>query len=208
MKTLTKRQKEILDFISDSIGSKGYSPTYREIQSEFDFSSVGSVVGHIKALADKGFLEIDPKKRRSIVPKELETPKAVHESHDVELPFVGMIQASFPIEMYSETKTMKVPSPFVRDPSGTYILQVQGDSLNNELMKDGDLILVEARQVAEPGELIIGTTVYNETYISRYYPEGDYIRLEGSHPDDAPAVLPSDEFTLIGAVTGLLRSYF
>lgn len=207
MKTLTKRQKEILDFIRDSIGSKGYAPTYREIQSHFDFSSVGSVVGHVKALSEKGFLENDPKKRRSFVPTEQE-PRALTLSTEVELPFVGMVQAGFPIEMYPDTKTMKVPSPFVRDAESTYIIQVQGNSLESEAMKDGDLLIVEARQEADEGELIIGTSHYNETWVARYYPEGDHIRLEGTNHDAPPTLFREGEFSLLGAVTGLLRSYF
>lgn len=206
MKTLTKRQKEILDFIRASLETKGYSPTFREIQHHFHFSSVGSVVGHVKALSEKGYIESDPGRRRSLLPLSPEKPHS-SSSEEVELPFVGIIQASFPIEMVPDAKTIKVPSLFVRYPESTYILQVQGDSLESELMKDGDLLIVEARQEAETGELVIGTSPYHETLIRRYFPEGDRVRLETLHPHDAPTFLRHDEFRLLGAISGLLRSY-
>ena len=205
MKTLTKRQKEILDFVRDWISRKGYSPTYREIMHHFNFSSVGTVVTHMKALTEKGHMQSESRKRRSLNPVNVETePKG---STEIELPFVGMVQASFPIEMYPDTKTMRVPSLFARFPDITYVLQVQGDSLENELMRDGDLLIVEARQEADAGELVIGSSVYNETLIRRYYPEGEFARLEGPHENDAPLLLRHDEFRLHGVISGLLRSY-
>lgn len=206
MKTLTKRQKEILDFVRDWISRKGYSPTYREIMQHFNFSSVGTVVTHMKALTEKGFMQSESRKRRSLIPTTAE--KENTGSVEIELPFVGMVQASFPIEMYPDTKTMRVPSLFARYPDITYVLQVQGDSLINELMRDGDLLIVEARQEAEAGELVIGSSVYNETLIKRYYPEGEFARLEGPGEDDAPLLLRHDEFRLHGVISGLLRSYF
>lgn len=206
MKTLTKRQKEILDFIREWIEKKGYSPTFREIMRHFNFSSVGTVVTHMKALSEKGYILSDPRKRRSLIP--LSTEQDNKGSTEIELPFVGMVQASFPIEMYPDTKTMRVPSLFVRYPDITYVLQVQGNSLENELMRDGDLLVVEARQEAESGELVIGSSVYNETIIRRYYPEGEFARLEGPLENDAPILLKHDEFRLHGVISGLLRSYF
>lgn len=203
MKTLTERQKEILDFIRDWIAKKGYSPTFREVMKQFNYASVGTVVTHLKALSKKGYIQSEEKKRRSLVPVALEsTPKG---GEEIELPFVGMVQASFPIEMYPDTKTFKVPSPFVRYPDITYVLQVQGDSLEPEHMEDGDLLIVEARQEVEASELVIASSPHNETLIRRYYPEGEFARLEGK---EAPLLLRHDELRLHGVITGLLRSYF
>lgn len=206
MKTLTKRQKEILEFIQAWIDKKGYSPTFREVMRHFEFSSVGTVVTHLKALTTKGYLQSEERKRRSLVPTPLEVPSKGGE--EVELPFVGMVQARFPIEMYPDTKTFRVPSSFVRFPDITYILQVQGESLEDELMKDGDLLIVEARQEAEASELVIASSIYNETLIRRYFPEGEFARLEGPSSEHTPLLLRHDELRLHGVISGLLRTYF
>jgi repressor LexA len=206
MKTLTKRQKEILDFIRGWIEKKGYSPTFREIMRHFEFSSVGTVVQHLKALSAKGFLQSEEKKRRSLVPLSL--PSRMSASQEIELPFVGMVQADFPIEMYPEAKTFPVPTSLVRYPDITYVIQVQGSSLESELMKEGDLLLVEARQLAEAAELILATaTPGGQTLIRRYYPEGEFIRLEGSSPKTPSLFLKQGELKLHGVVSGLLRTY-
>lgn len=205
MRTLSKRQKEILDFIRDWIDKKGYSPTFREIMNHFEFTSVGTVVAHMKALTEKGFVQSQPKKRRSIV--LIEQKKEQEGTTEIELPFVGMIQSSFPIEMYPDTKVMKVPSAFVRYPDITYVLQVQGESLESEQMRDGDLLIVEARQEVDAGELVIATSIYNETLIRRYFPEGEFARLEGPLLEDSPLLFRHDEIQLHGVISGLLRSY-
>ena len=204
MKTLTKRQKEILDFVRDWVSKKGYSPTFREVMKHFNYSSVGTVVTHFKALTKKGYIQSEEKKRRSLIPVTLEMETKGGE--EIELPFVGMIQASFPIEMYPDTKSFKVPSAFVRYPEITYVLQVQGDSLEAEHMQDGDLLIVEARQEVEASELVIASSPHNETLIRRYYPEGEFARLETpQHP--SPLLLRHDELRLHGVISGLLRSY-
>jgi repressor LexA len=205
VKTLTRRQKEILDFLASWIDAKGYSPTYREIMSEFKFSSVGTVVGHMKALAEKGYIQSEPKKRRSIQTLHSNVKTSSGQS-EIELPFAGMIQASFPIELYHDTKSIKVPSSLVRIPELTYILQVQGNSLLSEQMKDGDLLLVEARQEADNAELVIFIRG-DETHIKRYFPEGDFARLEGSIEEPTPHIFRHDEITIQGVIIGLIRTY-
>lgn len=206
MKTLTKRQKEILDFIRDWIDKKGYSPTFREIMHAFNYTSLGTIVSHLKALSQKGYLQSEEKKRRSLQPVDLPIPHTG--KPEIELPFVGMIQASFPIEMYPDTKTFAVPATFVRFPEITYVLQVQGDSLLNEQMQDGDLLLVEARQEVATSELVIASSLNNETLIRRYFPEGEFTRLQGPTPLDPPLLFRHDELRLHGVIAGLLRSYF
>lgn len=206
MKTLTKRQKEILDFIRSWIDSKGYSPTFREVMQGFNYTSVGTVVSHLKALTQKGYIHAEEKKRRSLQPVDLKVQSKGQQ--EIELPFVGMIQASFPIEMYPDTKTFSVPAAFVRFPEITYVLQVQGDSLLSEQMQDGDLLLVEARQEVEAAELVIASSLSNETLIRHYFPEGEFTRLQGPTPLDPPLLLRHDELRLHGVIVGLLRSYF
>ncbi len=202
MKQLTKRQKEIVDYLEKFIDQKGYSPTFREIMQEFNFSSLGSVVNHMKALKDKGIVKSEKSKKRSIELNHKSTP--IKTSQEVDLPFVGMVQANFPIEMYSETKTVKVPSSFVRFPDITYILQVQGMSLQKDHFLDGDLLIVEARQEAENGEWVIALQS-NRTLIKKYYPEGEYARLEGYAESESAELYREDELMIQGVIVGLIR---
>lgn len=202
LKQLTKRQKEILSFLEEWIENKGYSPTFREIMAHFNFSSIGSVVNHMRALKEKGYIQGEKSKKRSLTLAQ--SSKKVAGGQEVELPFVGMIQASFPIEMYSETKSIKVPSNFVRYPDITYILQVQGMSLVSEHMLDGDLLIVEARQEAESGEWIIALNGH-QTHIKKYFPEGEFARLESFHEGEMTELLRHEEMTIQGVIVALIR---
>ncbi len=191
-----------MTFLESWIDKKGYSPTFREIMKEFNFTSLGSVVNHMNALKEKGYIQAEKAKKRSILLNH--STKSSPKSQEVSLPFVGMVQANFPIEMYSETKTLKVPSTFVRYPDITYVLQVQGHSLQKEHMIDGDLLIVEARQEAENGEWIIAQAG-RRTLIKKYYPEGEYARLENFTDSSTPELYREGEFLIQGVIVGLIR---
>lgn len=156
----------------------------------------------MKALKDKGYIQGEKAKKRAL--QIVSTPKKLQGSQEVELPFVGMVQASFPIEMYSESKSIKVPSSFVRYPDITYILQVQGTSLSSEHMLDGDLLIIEARQEAESGEWIIALNG-RQTLIKRYFPEGEFARLESFQEGETTELLRHEEMTIQGVIVALIR---
>ncbi|MBT3394773.1 MAG: repressor LexA [Waddliaceae bacterium] len=204
MKGLTKRQREIVDYIKEYIGSNSYSPSYREIMEQFGFSSVGSVYKHVKALERKGFLSLEKGCSRSIA---LVEEGSIGGDASVELPFIGTVTAGQPIEMFEQTSSITVPSVMVSSLGQCYILRVRGDSLINDHINDGDLIIVEAKQNPDPGELVLAIIHNNETVIKRCYPEGLYTRLEAIYSDTHPITLKHDEVFVQGCVVSLLRMY-
>jgi repressor LexA len=115
--------------------------------------------------------------------------------------------AGYPIEMFIRSQTIAVPSSFVNHTNNTYVLRVQGDSLAEESIQDGDLLVIEARSSVQPGEIIIGSINQQDTVLKRYYPEGQYIRLESIHANHLSLTLRHDHLAIQGVLTNLLRFY-
>jgi len=205
MTGLTKRQSEIMTFIQDFIKKHQYSPSYREIMEHFGFSSLGSVHKHVNVLKRKGVLTAETKASRSLAPvQENETGERQAE---VELPFIGHVARGVAIETFPHTQTLAVPDFFVRVPDRTYVLRARGDEFRDELVADGDLLVIEARQDPYDGEIVIGYMGDQETFIYRYHPEGNTVRLESQNRMLEPIVLHADEVSIQGVVTGLLRMH-
>jgi repressor LexA len=204
MKGLTKRQVELVDFIQGFVKSRRYSPSYREIMEHFQFSSLGTVYRHIKVLKRKGVLGGEKYGGRSIHLAEVAKPMNKH--GELELPFIGHISAGQPIETFPQSQKLAVPDFLVRSPESTYALRAKGNSLNEELIGDGDILLVEARSEAFAGETIVGIINDDATIVKKYYPEGNYIRLEGGEAQK-PIILRSDDLIIQGVVTGMLRFF-
>ncbi len=205
MKGLTKRQREVLDFIQNYIEIHHFSPSYREIMKHFGFSSAGSVHKHISALKRKNAISNEKNCSRSVTP--VDAPPHEKSSGAVNLPFIGRISSGMPIETFSQITTLAVPAILVPSSEQCYIFQISGDSLANDFIADGDLIIVEAKNNPEPGELVIALINNNETTIKRYFPEGLYIRLEAPHSNAMPITVRSDEIYVQGSVIGLMRMY-
>lgn len=205
MKGLTKRQRELIDYIQEFIVGKGYSPSYRDIGNHFGFSSLGSVYRHIHALKRKGVLQSESHTSRSITPV---VNSSVPRSNDeLEISFIGYLSAGKPIQILPEAKKMVVPRQFVQDPKGTYILQMRGDFLKEEMIVDGDLLLIEGRQEVQPGETVVALINGNDTIVKKYYYEGGYVRLLSTCLQHHPILLRQKDVTVQGVVVGLLRSY-
>lgn len=206
MKGLTKRQSEMIHFIHEFISSNRYSPSYREIGSHFGFSSLGSVYKHINALKRKGLLQAQKQLRRSMTLTETDS-KQKETIVEVEVPFIGHISAGNPIQTFSQSQTITVPHSLVHSPEKTYVLRAQGDSLMEELIADGDLIVVEARQEAHPGETVVALINHHDTILKRYYPEGDYVRLLSNNSNQQPIIVRQVDVFVQGVVIGLMRHF-
>lgn len=202
MKGLTKPQAKIFNYVTDFIKSNGYSPTFRDIQSHFGFASLGSVYTYVKTLKKKGFF-LD-QKNTAITPSGNETALNIGE---LSLPYIGYIAAGFPIETFPQTKTIPIPSNLAPHPDHTYVLKAKGDTLIDEHIIDGDLIIIEAKAAASEGELIVATFNLRDTIVKRFYPEGSYIRLESSDGRHESIILNPSEIQIQGVVIGLLRSH-
>jgi repressor LexA len=205
MKGLTKRQREIVDYIQQFIANNRYSPSYREISQHFGFSSLGSVYKHINALKRKGAILAETQTSRSIAPAEQEPQSKL--SEEVEIPFIGHISAGVPIQILSQTQQLSIPRTLVHSVEKTYALRVQGDSLSEEMIADGDLLLVEARQEAHPGETVVALINEHDTIVKKYYPEGNNIRLLSAYAHHHPILLRSEDIRIQGVLVGLLRLF-
>lgn len=205
MKGLTKRQRELIDYIQEFITNNRYSPSYREIGERFGFSSTGSVYNHVQALKKKGVLNLEPKSSRSILPLESDTPK--ESSQEIAIPFIGYITAGMPVKLFPKPKEFFVPQSLLVVPERTYALCMQGDFLTEEMITDGDILLVEVRQHASPGETVIALINNTDTIVKKYYPDGDRVRFLSTYTQHNPIILQQDDILIQGIVIGLIRRY-
>lgn len=203
MKTLTRSQKLIYDYVCEKIAHTGVPPTFRDIQAHFNFSSLGTVHNFVKILRRKGFFLNERN-----APISLNRPDdSFRTEAECQIPLIGLVAQGFPIEMFPQTKNVKVPSAIVPVPENTYVLKAKGETLSEEKISDGDLLIVEARQEAQYGEIVLATINSYDTIVKRYYPEGSYVRLEGSYDQHQPIILEKDEVVIQGILIGLMRIY-
>jgi repressor LexA len=199
--TLTPRQKEILDFIRAYRQKRGLSPTQREICEEFGYSSFGTLQKHIKLLMEKGVLIRDWNKRRSLVLAEEENRR-----YAVEVPLYGRIAAGKPIEVVAGDETVSVPEVLTRK-GENYVLRVNGSSMIEDGIHDGDFVVVNRRERAQNGEMV-AALVNGEATLKRYYRESDgRIRLQPANERMSPIFVNENELKVQGVVVGLMRRY-
>lgn len=205
MKGLTKKQNDVLSFIQEYIHLHRYSPSYREIMQRFSLNSLGSVYKYVNSLKRKGFIHAEKRMSRSMTL----SPELLARStkKGIELPFVGFVRAGFPIETFPKAQTIAVPDFFVHAPEKTYVLQAKGDSLTEELIGEGDFLIIEARQTAADGETAIVLINQHDTIIKKFYSDGQYVRLVGMHPQHQPIFLREEDVMIQGVVIGMLRQY-
>jgi len=195
---LTKRQKEILDFIRAYREEEGISPTQREIREKFRLSSFGTVQKHLKRLEEKGALSRQWNRSRGISPAD-ERPT----SRSVAL--LGTVAAGRPIEPFPDEESIEVP-PALLGKGEHYVLRVRGDSMVEDGIRDGDYVVVARRLTAQNGQTVVAL-VRGEATLKRYYAEGSRVRLQPANAAMKPLTVDARDVTLQGVVTGLIRSY-
>jgi repressor LexA len=201
MQPLTKRQREILDYLNDFIQHNGYAPSLEEIGKRFNLSSLATVHKHLTNLQDKGFIKRAWNRSRSVelVPTRLG-------GRAVELPLLGYVAAGAPIEAVAGTETISVPEEMVSRRE-TYVLRVRGSSMIDEQIRDGDFVIVEDRKSAENGEMVIALVGGNDVTLKKFYREPNQIRLQPANPAMTPIMVPPDQVQIQGVVVGVLRRY-
>ena len=201
MLPLTKRQREILDFLNDFIQQHGYAPSLEEIGRRFGLSSLATVHKHLTNLQDKGFIKRAWNRSRSV-----ELMSARVGSRAVELPLLGYVAAGGPIEAVVGNETIAVPEDLVgkRD---TYVLRVKGDSMIDEQIRDGDYVIVEDRQSADNGEMVIALVGGSEATLKKFYRENGRVRLQPANPTMQPIFVDPDQVQVQGVVVGVMRKY-
>lgn len=212
MAFLTERQLQILDFIRECVKARGISPTHREICDHFGYSSYGTVHKHLRLLREKGFLKRTWNQKRG---HELVRPISDADADarrqrfepSAGLPFLGRIAAGQPLETLSGDERIEVPEHLLggRD-QAHYVLEVIGNSMVDEGIREGDLVVVSQRQEARRGEMVVAL-VDGETTLKRFYPEGRRVRLQPSNADMEPIYVAADRLRIQGIVVGLMRKF-
>jgi repressor LexA len=195
---LTKRQKEILDYIRTYRDERGISPTQREIREHFELSSFGTVQKHLKRLEEKGALSREWNRSRGISPAE---PKSTAR----EIPLLGAVAAGRPIEPFPVEETMEVPASLLGR-GEHFVLRVRGDSMVDDGIRDGDYVIVAKRSGAQNGQTVVAL-VRGEATLKRYYAEGSRVRLQPANATMKPLLVDARDVLVQGVVTGLMRNY-
>jgi repressor LexA len=198
---LTKRQKEILDFITAFIDENGYSPSMEEIAEHFQFASLNAVFKHLEALESRGFLSRDSNRARSIQLSP-EDPVGIQA-----LPLYGYVAAGQPIEAVSSPETLQVPDEFLPRRGSYYVLQVQGESMIDEHIQDGDYVVVESRDTARPGEMVVALVDGDNVTLKKFYREGERIRLQPANEALEPIILDENRVKIQGVIVSVMRKY-
>jgi repressor LexA len=199
---LTKRQKQILDFITGFIEENGYAPTYQEIGEYFDLSSPATIHQHIKALEDKGYLKSEYNAKRA-----LEILEVMDESRSIayELPLVGLITAGQPIEAVEDNETIAIPSNLVLKQENTFVLKVKGDSMIGDGILSGDYVVVERNNFPQNGDIIVALLDNAYATLKRFYREQSRIRLQPANGKYQPIYVK--DLIVQGVVRGVIRNY-
>lgn len=203
---LTKRQKEILDYVTQYIEIHGYAPSYREIAEAFKLGSVATVAEHVDTLIAKGLLRKNENEARSLQLIQ-PTEEDFESSHAVGLPIMGMIAAGQPIETISgHTETLEVP-PFMVGRKHSYVLQVRGESMKDAGVMDGDYVVIQEKPDPSRGDMVVAL-VNGEATLKRYFKEKDHIRLQPENATMDPILVkPGTPFEIQGICIGVIRKY-
>lgn len=200
---LTKRQREILSFLEDQIRSQGYAPSFEEIAERFSFQSLATVHEHLTNLERKGYIRRTYNESRSI---EVLPPKGTAGAS--EIPILGLVAAGMPIEAVVHGETIQVPDQMLARRGPNYALKVRGNSMIDDHILDGDLVVVHGRQTAENGEMVIALVNGAEATVKRYYREaGGWVRLQPANVTMHPIRLPETDLMIQGVVVGVIRRY-
>jgi repressor LexA len=203
---LTKRQRQIYDFISEFVEAQGYSPSLEEIAAAFGLSSVATVHKHVKHLVDKGYLRKAWNRSRSVEPVPAEEPvESVH------LPILGTVAAGCPIEAIEPdaglAELLAVPAEMAPGSKDHYVLRVRGDSMIEDQICDGDLVVIEGKQEARNGETVVALVDGTEATLKRFYRTGDQVKLVPANQTMAPMEFHASQIEIRGVVRGLIRHF-
>lgn len=199
MERLSKRQREIYDFITAFSSRKGYPPTHEEIRQGLKMSTKSLVNHHLKALEKKGLIH-----------RERETPRGIKlrdGPQSFRIPLLGHIAAGEPISFADEDyEEIELTPDIVREQDGLYALRVKGDSMVEALINDGDIVVMRHQKVAETGETVaVWLKDRNETTLKKFYPEGEWVRLQPGDPRAKPICVRASNVEIQGKVMAVIR---
>ena len=207
---ITKRQRELYDFLSRFVAENGYSPSFEEIKVGMGLSSLATVHKHVTNLEKKGLLTRDYNRSRSIdlvkprgkMRQSLGMPPA---NAGLTLPLMGRIAAGRPVEALENPESISL-ADFTRS-KDVYVLQVTGESMQDEHIVNGDYVLVEKTSVARDGEIVVALVGGSDATLKRVYTEGSKVRLQPSNAAMQPIIVAAADVQIQGRVIGVLRKY-
>ena len=202
MQPLTKRQREILDYLNEFIQQHGYAPSLEEIGRKFALSSLATVHKHLTNLQEKGFIRRAWNRSRSV---ELLPSRAAGRA--VEVPLLGYVAAGMPIEAVAGHESIAIPESLLSGKRDTYVLRVRGDSMIDEQIRDGDWVVVEDRKSADNGEMVIALVGGLEVTLKKFYRDNGKVRLQPANPAMQPIMLDPEQVQVQGVVVGVMRKY-
>ena len=198
---VTRRQKEVLDFLEAFVSRNGYSPSFEEIARGMSLKSLATVHKHITNLEKKGMLDRVHNRSRSIDV----LPPGTKTRSSLKLPLAGRIAAGSPVEAMEASETISLAD--VVGNRDVFALEVRGDSMRDEHIINGDYVLVERTKTARNGEIVVALVHGAETTLKRFYPEGNVVRLQPANLEMEPIYVPAAQVAIQGRVLGVLRKY-
>lgn len=204
--TLYKKQKQILDFISQYIQKNGFSPTLQEIADAMGLSSLATVHEHLQTLEKKGVIK---KFEGAVRGLEILDERFNVTLSGIEIPLAGFIAAGEPIDAIEDpTETVLVSPDMVSRSKRCYVLQVRGDSMIDEGIFDGDYVVLQSQDVAQNGDIVVALIEKEFATLKKYYNEGNgKIRLQPANERMDPIMVDADSLAIQGKVTGVIRRY-
>ncbi|MBO3064344.1 MULTISPECIES: transcriptional repressor LexA [Staphylococcus] len=205
MRELTKRQNEIFEYIKQTVQSKGYPPSVREIGEAVGLASSSTVHGHLSRLEEKGYIRRDPTKPRAIEIVSEQLGESINMEETIHVPVIGKVTAGVPISAVENVEEyFPLPEHFTSTHnSDIFILNVVGESMIEAGILDGDKVIVRSQTIAENGDIIVAMTEENEATVKRFYKEKNRYRLQPENSTMEPIYL--DNVTVLGKVVGLFR---
>lgn len=224
---LTEKEKAVLAFVEDILGDRGISPSYQEIRDHFGFASFNSVQNYLKQLQNKGYILIPPHQKRAIqilrssesVQKQVRSTRELaqksapveREASETTIPLLGKVAAGRPLEALSYDEFVDVPKHLLRNPAKSFALKVVGQSMIEDGILDGDLILVQRQENATNGEIIVAN-VDNESTVKRFYLRSHsdparQVELRPANSTMQSMWYAPDQVSIQGVVVGLIRKF-
>lgn len=203
VENLTKKQESVLQVIKKFLAEKGFSPTIRELCELFDLKSTATMFVHVKKLEEKGYIKQTKNKFRTI---ELNVPNEYLQTNDsiVEVPLLGKVAAGNPIEaIENPNEFISLPASLIPRNKEIFTLEVNGDSMINAGIFDSDIVIVERKENANNGEIVVAMDDNNSVTLKRYYKESDHIRLQPENDNMSAIILKN--VSILGKAIGLYR---
>lgn len=204
MQKLSKRQQMIVDFIKSEVEVKGYPPSVREIAKAVGLASSSTVHGHLERIERKGYIRRDPTKPRAI--EIVDVDDHIEKDTARYLPVIGKVTAGLPITAVENIEEYTpVPSSMATTSDNLFVLHVEGDSMMNAGILDGDKVIVKQQNIADNGDIVVAMTEDDEATVKRFFKEKDHIRLQPENDAMEPLLL--QQVTILGKVIGLYRNF-